>query len=90
MQRSVNPHHLNTLIKWLPQPPTAYLKWEVGDDAGDSKANKEYVGEDKSSGGIDDLLDPFVRATGLPRLSDRTKEENIKKNLRKIELFVLP
>lgn len=90
MQRSVNPHHLNTSIKWLPQPPTAYLKWEVGDDAGDSKANKEYVGEDKSSGGIDDLLDPFVRATGLPRLSDRTKEENIFKKLRKIELFVPP
>ena len=45
-----------------------YLKGKVRDDAGDSEANQEQVGEDEGPGGIDDLLDLFVRAAGLTRL----------------------
>lgn len=48
-----------------------YLKRQAGDEAGDSKANQEEVCEDEGSGGVDDLLDRFVRATGLTRLPDR-------------------
>ena len=50
-----------------------YLKWQVGDDAGDSKANKEKISEDEGSGGIYNLLNSFVRATGLTRLSNENK-----------------
>lgn len=50
-----------------------YLKWQVGDDAGGSKANQEKISKDEGSGGIDNLLDSFVRATGLTRL---TNEKN--------------
>lgn len=50
--------------QWL----CVYLKGQVGDDAGDSEANQEQVGEDEGPGGVDDLLNPFLGATGLPRL----------------------
>lgn len=45
-----------------------YLKGQVRDDACDSKANQEQVGEDEGPRGIDDLLDLFARGTGLTRL----------------------
>lgn len=48
---------------------TGHLEGEVGDDAGDSEANQQQVGEDESSSGVDDLLDLLVgsaRLAGLP------------------------
>lgn len=50
---------------------TGHLEGEVGDDAGDSEANQQQVGEDEGSGGVDDLLDLFVRAAGLAGLPDQ-------------------
>lgn len=55
-----------------------YLKWQVRDDAGDSKANQEQVGEDEGSGGVDDLLDLFVGAAGLTRLPDKTEQNRVR------------
>ncbi len=50
-----------------------YLKGQVRDDAGDSKANQQQVGEDEGSGGVDDLLNLFVGATGLTWLPGGTE-----------------
>lgn len=47
---------------------TGHLEGEVGDDAGDSEANQQQVGEDEGSGGVDDLLDLFIRSAGLAGL----------------------
>lgn len=54
-----------------------YLKWQVRDDAGESKAHQEEVGEDEGPGGIGDLLNLFVGATGLTGLPDGTKQNKI-------------
>lgn len=47
-----------------------HLEREVGDDAGDSEANQQEVGEDEGSGGVDDLLDLFIGSAGLAGLPD--------------------
>lgn len=49
-----------------------YLKRQVGDDAGDSEADEEEVGEDEGSGGVDNLLNLLVRSSGLSRLPNAT------------------
>lgn len=49
-----------------------YLQWEVGDDAGDSEAHEKQVGEDEGSGGVDNLLDLFVRTPWLTGLPDQS------------------
>lgn len=45
-----------------------HLERQVRDDAGDSEADQKQVGENEGSGGVDDLLDLFVRPTGLTGL----------------------
>lgn len=55
----------------------AYLKRQVRDEAGDSEANQEQVGEDEGSGGVGDLLDLFVGATGLTGLPEGTGRDKI-------------
>lgn len=47
-----------------------HLKLQVGNDAGDSEANQEQIGEDEGSGGIHDLLDLFAGAAGLTGLPE--------------------
>lgn len=49
---------------------SGHLQREVGDDAGDSEANQQQVGEDEGSGGVDDLLDLLVGSAGLAGLPD--------------------
>lgn len=53
-----------------------HLERQVRDDAGDSEADQKQVGENEGSGGVDDLLDLFVRPsglTGLPGEKERHK-----------------
>lgn len=42
-----------------------HLKWEIGNQAGDTKADEEDVGEDEGTCGIGDFLNLFVSAFGL-------------------------
>lgn len=51
----------------------AHLEGQVGDDAGDSEANQQQVGEDEGSGGVDDLLDLLVGSAGLAGLPGEGK-----------------
>lgn len=45
-----------------------HLEGKVGDDAGDSEANQQQVGEDEGPGGVGDFLDLFVGSARLARL----------------------
>lgn len=63
---------VNSFCEESQQQHVVYLKWQVRDDARDSKADQQQVGEDEGSGGVDDLLDLLVRAARLTRLPDGT------------------
>lgn len=69
-------HHVSPLSAVLTlcvrRRACTHLKGQVRNDAGDSKANQEQVGEDESSGGVDNFLDLFVRATRLTGLPEGT------------------
>lgn len=63
-----------------------HLERQVRDDAGDSEADQKQVGENEGSGGVDDLLDLFVRPTGLTGLPG---EKQRRKTVRLDSCFVL-
>lgn len=66
-----------------------YLKLQVRDEADGSKADQEQVSEDEGSGGVDDLLNLFVGATGLTRLPIRTQQNKIESGFFYRMLFLL-
>lgn len=60
-----------------PGRQTNHLKRKIGNQAGESEADQQQVGEDECARGIGDLLDvpvtPF-RLTGVPGRDDRQRE----------------
>lgn len=66
-----------------------YLEGQVRDDAREPKANQQQVGEDEGSGGVDDLLDLFVRATRLTGLPNGTEILDILHSIYTLEIYCL-